>query len=81
MHGEAPCDTNLLRGIQMFWVIEIQKNNGTWSQIVTQHATMEDAESKYYSILSYAAVSEIEAHGAVMFDDKGIHYNRKVYER
>lgn len=64
----------------MYWVIEIQKNNGTWSQIVTRHATREQAESKYYLILSYASVSEIEAHGAVLFDDKNMVYQHKVYE-
>ena len=65
----------------MFWVIELQNNSGTWSHIVTQHATREEAESKYYLILSYAAVSKLAAHGAVLFDDKGIYSMRQVYER
>lgn len=65
----------------MYWVVEIQNNNGTWSQIITQHPTLNEAESKYYTILSYAAVSDLTAHGAVLFDDKGIYHQQKVYER
>ncbi len=65
----------------MFWVIELQNNNGTWTHIITQHSTREEAESKYYLVLSYAAVSNLKAHGAVLFDDKGIYYKREVYER
>lgn len=65
----------------MYWVVEIQKNNGTWSHLVTSHATLAEAESKFYTVLAYAAVSQIEAHGAVLFDDKGIYYERKVYDR
>lgn len=38
----------------MFWVVEIQNNNGTWAQIITSHATLADAESKFYTILAYA---------------------------
>lgn len=66
----------------MFFVIEIQKaNDGTWSHIVTMHEQREQAESKYYLVLSYAAVSELPTHGAVLFDDKGVYYQRQVYER
>ncbi len=65
----------------MFWVVEIQNNNGTWTQIITQHATLAEAESKFYTILSYAAVGNLDAHGAVLFDDKGVYYQRKVYEK
>lgn len=65
----------------MFWVVEIQKNNGTWSQLITSHATLAEAESKFYTILAYASVSQIEAHGAILFDDRGVYFERKVYER
>ena len=65
----------------MYWVIEIQNNKGTWTQIITSHATRAEAESKFYLILSYASVSDLEAHGAVMFDDKNIFYMHKVYEK
>ena len=65
----------------MFWVVEIQCNKGTWSHLITSHATREEAESKFYLILSYASVSDLDAHGAVMFDDKNIFYMHKVYEK
>ena len=65
----------------MFWVVEIQCNKGTWAQIITSHATLAEAESKFYTVLAYASVSELNEHGAVLFDDKGIYYERKVYDR
>lgn len=63
----------------MFWVVEIQCNGGKWSQLVTQHETRNLAESKFYNILSYASVSELDAHGAILFDDAGVYYKREVY--
>ena len=65
----------------MFWVIEIQCNKGTWSQIITSHATRAEAESKFFTILSFASVSELDVHGAVLFDDKGVYFRREVYDR
>ena len=65
----------------MFWVVEIQNNNGTWAHLITSHATREEAESKWHTILGFAAVSDLTAHGAVMFDDEGVYFRREVYER
>ena len=65
----------------MYWVVEIQNNNGTWAHIITQHSTREEAESKWHTVLGYAAVSDLTAHGAVMFDDKVVYVRREVYER
>ena len=64
----------------MFFVVEIQKlADGSWHNITTQHETQAEAESKYYTVLSYAAVSENLSHGAILFDDKGVYFMRKVY--
>ena len=66
----------------MFWVVEFMKmTDGNWSQTITSHETREQAESKYYLVLSYAAVSTNKVHGAVMFDDTGVYSMRQSYNR
>lgn len=66
----------------MFWVVEIQKwADGTWHNKVFQYEDRNHAEAKFHAILSEAAVAEIPVNGAVLFDDKGIYYQRQVYER
>ena len=53
-------------------VIELQKNKeGAVAHLVTEHNTLAEAESKYYSVLSYAAVSEIPVHSAIIIDEYG----------
>lgn len=53
-------------------VVELQKNaGGQVSNIVTAHNTLAEAESKYYSILAYAAVSEIPVHSAIIVAEDG----------
>ena len=56
----------------MFLVVEIQKQtDGTISNIVTQHEEEKEALSKYYAVLSYAAVSSLPQHACVLLTDKG----------
>lgn len=56
----------------MFIVIEIQiTNDQTASNILTTHGTREEAESKFHTILSFAAVSETLIHGALIMDETG----------
>ena len=53
-------------------VIELQKNaGGALTTIVTEHETKELAESKYHTILSFAAVSEMPVHSAVILTEEG----------
>lgn len=53
-------------------VIELQKNaQGSVANIVTQHTTRNDAESKYHQILAAAAVSTVYQHSAVLLTDAG----------
>jgi hypothetical protein len=54
-----------------FIVIEIQKNEGTISTIITQHATLNEARAKYHQVLSVAAISGLERHGAVLLREDG----------
>ena len=66
----------------MFWVVEIQKwADGTWHDTTFRYEDLPHAEAKFHAILSEAAVAEIPVNGAVLFDDKGIYFDRKVYER
>lgn len=59
-------------------VIELQKNaEGVLTNLVSTHETLAEAESKYYTVLSYAAVSEIPVHSAIIVSEEGnpVKYN------
>ena len=44
----------------MFYVLEIQKyKDGTYGHIVHTAETQAQAESKYYGVLQYAAISDL----------------------
>ena len=65
----------------MFIVIELQKNeNGTVANIVTEHSTQAEAESKYHAVLSAAAVSEIPVHSAVIVSEEGFPLMHQCYK-
>ncbi|MBQ1385594.1 MAG: hypothetical protein IIY75_02220 [Erysipelotrichales bacterium] len=65
----------------MYIVVEIQKpKNGEYASIVTHHSTRAEAESKYYNVLSYAAASDLDVHGAYLFDIYNL-IDHKVYDR
>lgn len=56
----------------MFLVVEIQMTDAnTMNYLVTVHNTLPDAQSKYFLILSYAAVSELWKHSAAILDGNG----------
>ena len=65
----------------MFIVIELQKNaEGVVSNIVTSHATQNEAESKYHSVLASAAVSEIPVHSAIIVSEEGFPIKHQCYK-
>lgn len=65
----------------MFIVIELQKNeNGTVANIVTEHSTQSEAESKYHNILSAAAVSKVPVHSAVIVSEEGFPLMHQCYK-
>lgn len=49
-------------------VIEMQTSAGTTSTITYEYSDIHEAEQKYYLILSSAAVSSVEFHGAMLVD-------------
>ena len=56
----------------MFIVIELQTNeNNKTANIVTAYTDRAEAESKFHTILSAAATSQVPTHAAVMLDERG----------
>ena len=65
----------------MYIVIELQKNaDGVVSNIVTSHETLPEAESKYYSVLAAAAVSQIPVHSAIIVSEEGFPVENQCYK-
>ena len=63
----------------MYIVIELQTNGNTTANVVTSHATRNEAEQKYHLVLSAAAVSNVEIHAAVMLTADGMVINSQAY--
>lgn len=56
--------------ILKYIVIEIQTNqDGTIGNITTTYNSIDEAYSKYYAILSSAAISSIPRHSAIIMDN------------
>jgi len=51
-------------------VIEIQKSNSV-ATLVDSYDNRNDAYSKYYSVLSYAAKSQLPLHSAAILTEEG----------
>ena len=65
----------------MFIVLEIQTNaDGAVATLVDAFADRNQAEQKYHTILSYAAISELPKHAAVMLDEEGRFIKAECYE-
>lgn len=63
----------------MFVVIELQKNGDTMAHLVSQHNTLQEAESKFHQVLAAAAVSTVEKHSAVLIEDNGAVLRTECY--
>ena len=61
-------------------VIELQKNNDNIANIVTAHDTRNEAESKYYTVLAAAAISNVEKHACSLLTEDGMCIRNEVYE-
>ena len=62
-----------------FIVTEIQTSNGVSSVLTSTHADLQEAYSKYYTILGFAAVSNIECHAASLMTETGEHIKHDVF--
>jgi len=65
----------------MFYVIETQTTGETGASIVTTHSSEAEAEQKYHLVLSSAAVSEVEKHGAILVKDDYTLIKREIYDK
>ena len=64
----------------MFIVIEIQATNEEKvATLVFSYTNLNDAYSKYHTILSAAAISTVWKHSAVVLDDSGALLKRESY--
>lgn len=55
----------------MYLVVELQKNGDTLSNIPFAYSDYNQAMSKYHSLLSVAATSNVEKHAVSMLEDTG----------
>lgn len=63
----------------MYIVVELQTTAGTTANIVTSYATRQQAESAYHSVLSAAAISQVEVHAAVILTPEGFPLMHQAY--
>ena len=64
----------------IYLVIELQTNaDGTVGNIVTKYDNLPEAEAKFHNILSFAAVSELPVHSAVILDNTGMTIAQRSY--
>lgn len=62
-------------------VLELQTDAaGNVANIVTKHNTLNEAESKFHTILAAAAVSSVPAHAAVILSEEGDTFGAKCYK-
>lgn len=61
-----------------FTVVELQ--NGIVGANVWTYNTREEAESKYHSVLSVAAVSSVEVHSAALLNEEGFELSYQCYK-
>ena len=65
----------------MFYIVEIQKQaDGTFAHLVQTAETRNEAESRYHGVLSFAAVSELPQHSAIVFSDEGFPVLHQCYK-
>lgn len=64
----------------LYVVIELQKNGDSIANIVTTHATRNEADSKFFAVLSAAAISTVEKHACSLLTEDGICVRSEVYE-
>lgn len=56
--------------MEKYVVVELQTTkDGQVANLVTQHDTREEAESKFHSVLAAAAISGLPVHSAVLMNN------------
>ena len=65
----------------MYIVTELQTNGETTAVLNNAYTDKNTALQKYYTILSAAAVSQVEVHTALLVDELGITHYRESFDR
>ena len=57
----------------MYILLEIQVNdNGQVGTLITNYSDLREAESRFYTVMAAAALSELPVHSAVLMTEKGL---------
>lgn len=64
----------------LYIVTEIQSTGETSAEIVTKHATRNEADSKFFQVLAAAAVSAVPIHTATLCTDEGCWLESRCYK-
>ncbi len=65
---------------KMYIVIEIQTNTeGVVSTLVYQYDSLNNAESKFHTILASASLSGLPVHSAVIMTNRGVTVRAEAY--
>lgn len=63
-----------------YYIVEIQNDNGSYNHIVQTADNRQQAESIYHQVLSYAAISTLASHTAVLLTDEGFMIMSQCYK-
>lgn len=64
----------------MYVVVELQKtSDDAIASLVTTHNTLEEAQSKFHQVLSYAAVSTLPLHSCVLLNEDAYSIKTESY--
>ena len=66
--------------MELFIVIELQKNGEQLGNIVTSHTTLQEAQHKFHMVAAAAAISNVEKHSVVLLNDDGFPIERITFE-
>ena len=65
----------------MYIVIETQTNGNTTSVVTpATYTDLNEAESKFHTVLASAAVSNVEKHACIVFTEEGFPLLHKCYK-
>ena len=65
----------------MYLVIELQKTApDRVGNLVTAHTDLNEAQSKFHTVLAAAAISAVPQHSAMLIDDRGGLIARETFE-
>ena len=64
----------------MYYIIELQTNNGQTAHLVSTASTRLEAESRYHQVLAAAAISNVEKHACAIITEEGFPLMHECYK-